>query len=178
MIPRITIPAAVVAFALACNTDSSVAPSSQDELVGTWISAGSDVSIGLTTTARTAMVKATFNADSTYIIEITDSASHVVRHAGSWSSSAGRQMTRSITLVEASPSPGVEEGVFVVNGARLTYEVTPVSPGESRWIQRFWSAEIDMLTPPCDPNDSLSVVSRRPCDGHKWTADAQKRSQQ
>lgn len=198
MTPRVATALAVVAFSLACNLDNGVTPSNEDELVGTWISAGSDVSIGLTVMARAAQVKATFKADSTYTIEITDSTSHMTLHAGTWSVSAGREHARSITLVQTSPSPAVEQGVFLVSGARLTYEVVTTEPaadglapatvsagfgsttqhGDTRgstWIQRFWSAEMHMLTPACNSNDSLSVLAKRPCEGHQWTPETPKR---
>lgn len=196
MTPRAIAVVAVVAVT-ACSLDNG-APSHQDELVGTWISAGSDVAIGLTSTARAAGVRATFEADSTYVIEIADSTDGMTRQSGMWSASAGRDVARAITLYQTLPSPRVEQGVFLVSGARLTYEVVPVQPADaglspptiasgfgsttqhgnargSTWIQRFWSAGVAVLTPPCNPNDSLSALSKRPCDGHQWTAETPKR---
>lgn len=188
---------AAVALTAACNSDSALSPSRQNDMVGTWISAGSDVSIGLSTTMRAAMVKATFRADSTYSIELTDSTHSVIRYSGTWSASGSQQSVRSITLTQISPSASVEQGVFQVAGARLTYEVVRTQPavdgftaatvaagfgstardGEthgSTWIQRFWNADADMITPPCNPNDSLSVIAKRPCEGHQWTAETDK----
>src|SRR5690349_20836226 len=61
---------AAAALTAACNSDGSLAPSSRDPMVGTWISSGSDVALGLSTSLRAAMDKATFRDNATYSIEI------------------------------------------------------------------------------------------------------------
>jgi hypothetical protein len=188
---------AVVALTAACTPDSASGPvAHQDELIGAWVSTGSDVSIGLSATRRAAMVTAMFNADHTYRIELTDSARLVTTYTGTWAASGTLQSLRSITLTQMTPSAGVEQGVFQVSGARLTYEVTPVQAAQgtsaatvaggfgssmqngtagSSWIQRFWSVESNLATPPCNPGDSLSVLSKRPCEQADWTSSGSKR---
>jgi hypothetical protein len=188
---------AVVALTAACNSDSSLSPSSRDRMIGTWISTGSDVAVGLSSSMRAAMVKATFRADDTYSIEITDSTHAVKTYAGTWSAT-GANGVRAITLVQTSPSASIDQGVFQIDGARLTYEVVKTQPAVdgmtaptvaagfgstaqqgvtrgSTWIQRFWNAELDMGSAPCNASDSLSVIDgKRPCDGNRWSAEAEK----
>src|SRR4029079_18228415 len=134
---------------------------------------------------RTAAVKATFNADSTYRIELTDSSRVVSTFTGTWSAVGAPQSLRSIILTQVTPTPTAERGLFQVNGARLTFEVTPIQPAgdpltapiiaggfrstasqdgasSSLWIQRFWNATTDVIAPPCNP-DSSTVLGKRPC---------------
>jgi hypothetical protein len=188
---------AVTALTAACNSDGSVGPARQDPMIGTWISSGSDVAIGLSTSMRVAMVTATFSANHTYRIDITDSTHAVTTYAGTWTA-AGSNGVRAITLAQTSPAASIEEGVFQIDGARLTYEVVTTQPAVngmtaptvaagfgstaqegvtrgSTWIQRFWNAELDMGSAPCNASDSLSVIDgKRPCAGNRWSADSEK----
>ena len=177
---------AVVALTAACNSDSAMGPARQDEIIGTWISTGSDVAVGMTNTMRAAAVKATFKANKTYTIEVVDSTLNTVTYSGTWTAASGSGI-RSITLSQQTPTVGIEQGMFLVDGARLTYEVVPMSAGGaaaggaangfgsstsgsdagSMWVQRFWNAETDLVAPPCNP-DSSTVIGKRPCEREDW----------
>lgn len=186
---------AVAAFAAACSSDSAMAPNHSDEIVGTWISTGSDVAVGLTSTMRSAMVKATFNADSTYRIELTDSTYGITTFTGTWSASGSPRSARTITLRQVSPANGNGEGMFQVNGARLTFEVGPITAqgfgsdpvangfgsstaqdgsSSSLWVQRFWNAEANLIAPPCNP-DTATVLGKRPCEREDWSQSGKSR---
>jgi hypothetical protein len=179
---------AVVALTAACNSDSAMGPARQDEIIGTWISTGSDVAVGLTSTMRAAAVRATFKQDFTYTIELVDSTHATLTYAGTWSVSGAEETIRTIALAQTSPTTGSGQGVFQVSGARMTFEVGPMtqqgfgssnvaggfgssaSPdgvASSVWIQRFWNAETDLVSPACNP-DSSSVLGKRPCDREDW----------
>ena len=187
---------AVVAFTAACNSDSAMGPARQDQIIGTWISTGSDVAVGLTNSVHAAAVKATFNADMTYRIEIIDSTHTTMTYAGTWAATGMQHGLRSITLTQQLPVAGTEQGVFEVSGARLTYDVVPMASASrgasaatvaggfgsstqggtssSIWIQRFWNAETDLIAPPCNP-DSSTVLGKRPCDREDWTQSGKSR---
>jgi hypothetical protein len=188
---------AAIALSAACASDNGLAPSRHDEIVGTWISTGSDVALGLSAAMRTAAVKATFSADSSYRIELIDSTHATVIFAGTWSVSGTPQSIRSITLTQIAPAAAVEQGVFQVNGARLTFEVVPIQSSNapltaatiaggfgsttsqdgavsSQWIQRFWNADADLIAPPCNP-DTSTVLGKRPCDREEWVSTGSKR---
>jgi hypothetical protein len=190
MTPRRLFPLAfaVAAFTAACSSDSAMAPNRGDKIVGTWISMGSDVAVGLTSTMRAAMVKATFTSDSTYRIELTDSSYNVSTFTGTWSASSSSQHLRTITLTQTSPAASSGQGVFQIDGARMTFEVGPmtaqgignsVASGfgattsqdgstSSVWVQRFWNEDAAVTAPPCN-QDTSTVLGKRPCERHDWT---------
>ena len=185
---------AVVALTAACNSDSAMGPARHNDIIGTWISTGSDVAVGLTTSMKAAAVKATFSANNTYRIEVVDSTLTTITYSGTWSASSGEGI-RTITLNQQTPTVGTEQGAFLVDGARLTYEVVPMSAARgsaaggpaasfgssndgttssSIWIQRFWDESVNLTSQACNP-DSSTVLSRRPCDRVDWLNDGKSR---
>jgi hypothetical protein len=183
---------AAVALTAACNSDRSLAPSfaQPDEIVGTWISTGLDVAPGLRAEMRATVVRATFSENQTYTIQITDSTNTVKMFAGTWTATGTQARMRAITLTQTMPEYQVEQGVFKLDGVRLTYEVVPMQPSvdglspatigggfgstaaadgapSSTWIQRFWNEDANMIAPPCNP-DEPTVTSKRPCEPTQW----------
>lgn len=116
--------------AVACNSENSTGPNaSEDEIVGTWVSAGSNVAPGL--------VAAPFLTDS-IIATFNDNGSYLVTQ---WSGGASVQLTgtytvgsepegqiRSIIAVQVSPSAVTSQGIFQVTGSAMEYEIIQVAP--------------------------------------------------
>ena len=124
---------AVVAPAIAACGKSSTDTSAnkQDELVGTWLSTGTNIPLGL----RMAPIKArnivaTFNANNTYTVVSTDSSNANTTMTGTWSagSIANTGVMRAITVNQGTPAALTSSGIFQVTGTTLKYEVIQTSP--------------------------------------------------
>ncbi len=123
---------AALAALAACGKSSTDNNQQQtDELVGTWLSTGANIPLGL----RMAPIKAknilaTFNANGTYTVVSTDSSNANTTLTGTWSagaiSTAG--LLRGITVNQASPSTLTSQGIFQVTGSTMKYEVIQTSP--------------------------------------------------
>lgn len=133
-----------------------------DPIVGTWISEGADIALGLVSTLKTVRIVATFNSNKTYKVIATDSAGAQVTYSGTYTVTENAGTTiRSITLNQTVPTSITSQGIYQVgtNGF-LRYEViqttpaipgfTPPTPGEGfgstkynntalgqTWVQNF-----------------------------------------
>ncbi len=119
----------LAAFGLAaCGSEDSTGPETQtDELVGTWISAGSNVAPGLAAVGVDSIL-ATFNEDQTYTV-LNYAGGSQATLTGTWV--AGTQaegQIRSVTVTQISPSALTAQGIFQVSGTAMTYEVIQVEP--------------------------------------------------
>ncbi len=128
---------ALAALALAACGKSSTdnTPPPQDELVGTWLSTGSNIPLGL----RIAPIKAktivaTFNANNTYTVVSTDSSNANTTMTGTWSAGVigTSGVIRAITVNQATPSTLTSQGIFqamgTAVGSTMKYEVIQTSP--------------------------------------------------
>jgi hypothetical protein len=113
---------------MACSGDNGTEPEPDDELVGTWVSQGTDIAPGLAATLKTKRIDATFNKNNTYTVLATDSANAVVTFTGTWTATGTEGAIRAITLGQSAPTTLTSEGIFQVVGTRLTYEVIQTSP--------------------------------------------------
>jgi hypothetical protein len=119
----------LAAFGLAaCGSEDSTGPEQQtDELVGTWISAGSNVAPGLAAVGVDSIL-ATFNEDQTYTV-LNYAGGSQATLTGTWvAGSQGDGQIRSVTVTQISPSALTAQGIFQVTGAAMTYEVIQVEP--------------------------------------------------
>ena len=112
------------------NDDDGTGPGTQHELVGTWVSTGTNIAPGLRAAPfRTKNLTATFNSNNTYTVVSTDSANVNTTFTGTWSAPAGTNGTvRAITLNQSTPTQLTSTGIFQVNGSNLTYEVIQTTP--------------------------------------------------
>lgn len=122
-----------VALALAAcgGKDEGTGPAKTDEIVGTWVSTGTNIPLGL----RMAPIKAknivaTFNANNTYTVVSTDSSNANTTFTGTWTSAAGSTagVIRAISLSQATPAALTSQGIFQVTGTTMKYEVIQTSP--------------------------------------------------
>ncbi len=121
--------AALVAACGKSSTDSST--QKQDELVGTWLSTGANIPLGLRMAPiKAKSITATFNKNNTYTVVSTDSSNNNVTMTGTWS--AGAVATsgalRAITVNQTSPTALTSTGIFQVTGTTMKYEVIQTSP--------------------------------------------------
>lgn len=98
-------------------------------LVGTWVSEGNNVAIGLRTTLKTKKIVATFNANNTYTVVATDSANVNVTYTGTFTTQANQNTSiRNITLNQTTPTSVTSQGIYRVTTKDLTYEVIQTTP--------------------------------------------------
>lgn len=105
-----------------------------DPIIGTWLSDGDNVAIGLKATLKTKSINATFRQNSTYTIIATDSANVAVTYNGTYATTAAAGTTlRNIVLNQTTPTSVTSTGIYQVTAKGvLTYEViqtTPSIPG-------------------------------------------------
>lgn len=110
--------------------DEGTGPAAQHELVGTWLSTGTNVAPGLKTPAfRVKQIVATFNANNTYTVVSTDSSNANITYTGTWSAPTGTNgAIRAITLNQSTPTALTSTGIFQVTGTTMKYEVIQTTP--------------------------------------------------
>jgi len=116
----------------ACDDEETTGPgNTQDEIVGTWVSAGADVAPGLAGAPfNTDSIIATFNDDNTYVVD-SYSGTTVVNFTGTYQIGPQAEgQIRAITLNQSTPTSLTSEGIFQVSGsgATMQYEVIQTSP--------------------------------------------------
>lgn len=123
--------AAAVALGACGSDDSGGTGPQQDELVGTWISAGAQVAPGLAGAPfNTDSIVAIFNANQTYEVrQWAGGSNQAVVLSGNWQ--AGTQAAgsvRSITVNQNNPGALTSQGIFRVQGTSMQYEVIQTEP--------------------------------------------------
>jgi hypothetical protein len=130
--------ALVALMTAACGADEVVAPPEQDEIVGTWVSAGTHVAPGLAA-FNVDSLRVTFNANATYQLQqYADGQSIPVVLSGTYQVGAGE--TGSIRGITVNQTEGsvTAIGIFRVTGSGMTYEIIQTAP------------EIPGITPPTE----------------------------
>lgn len=125
--------AAVAALGMAAcgGSDSGTNPTPKDEIVGTWLSTGANIPLGLRMTPIKAKnIVATFNANNTYTVVSTDSANNNTTMTGTWSAGAigTTGALRAITVNQSQPNALTSTGIFQVTGTTMKYEVIQTTP--------------------------------------------------
>ena len=114
----------------ACDDEESTGPGNdQDEIVGTWVSAGADVAPGLAGAPfNTDSIIATFNANGTYNV-LSYSGSSTTTFTGTYvPGTQAEGSIRAITLNQSTPSAVTSQGIFQVTGSGMEYEIIQVEP--------------------------------------------------
>jgi len=122
--------AATFLFVSCKKEENTTGPTTQkDAIVGTWVSEGNNVAIGLRMTLKTKKIVATFNENNTYTVVATDSNNVSVTYTGTYQS-AGKTDTLiyPITLNQQTPVTLKSQGIYQIKGSVMTYEVIQVEP--------------------------------------------------
>lgn len=116
------------------GTTSSDDSATQDPIIGTWVSEGSNVApILFNPPLRIRRIQATFNRDGSYVVVQRDSAGVEITLRGTYVTSPGgatgaNANIRNITANQTSPTPITAQGIYEVSGNRMRYEVAQVQP--------------------------------------------------
>ena len=98
-------------------------------LVGSWLSDGDNVALGLKLVLKTKKIVATFNTNSTYTVVATDSNNVDVTYSGTFSTSANSNTSiRNITVNQTLPTSLTSTGIYRVTTKDLKYEVLVTTP--------------------------------------------------
>jgi hypothetical protein len=101
----------------------------KDAIVGTWVSEGNNVALGLRVALRTKKIVATFNENKTYTVVATDSSDVSVTYTGTYQSAGvADTLIHEITLNQQSPVSLTSQGIYQLKGNTMTYEVIQVNP--------------------------------------------------
>jgi hypothetical protein len=133
-------------FTSCSDDDDPTAPeTTTDPIVGTWLSEGANIPIGLRVTPfRVVKIVATFNENKTYTVVQTDSSNvettltgtYINSESGSTDNLAGSATNGSkiwnIVATQSAPYAVTSTGIYAVKGSDMTYEIvqtTPAIPG-------------------------------------------------
>lgn len=129
-------------FLSACSDDDdATAPEAVDPIVGTWVSEGANVAVGLGAAPfNVAKIVATFNANKSYTVVQTDKSNVTTTLTGTYTSTAttstdgsavyGTQGAKIYTIVanQSSPASVTATGIYAISGTKMTYEVIQTTP--------------------------------------------------
>jgi hypothetical protein len=117
-------------FAACKKEESSSGPTApRDAIIGTWVSEGNNVAIGLRMTLKTKKIVATFNENNTYTVVATDSNNVSVTYSGTYQSAGVTDtLIHPITLNQQNPVALQSQGIYQIKGNVMTYEVIQVNP--------------------------------------------------
>ncbi len=109
--------------------DTTGPATQQDAIVGTWVSEGNNVALGLRVVLKTKKIVATFNENKTYTVVATDSNNVSVTYTGTYQSAGvADTLIHEITLNQQTPVSLTSQGIYQVKGNVMTYEVIQVNP--------------------------------------------------
>lgn len=109
------------------SDDETDAPTGDQDLTGTWLSAGDDVS-DLLVGFGFVEITATFNADRSYEV-VGESANATYTFTGTYSVDTSTSPA-TIELSQAEPFASASVGIWEVDGDTLTYEVAQTVPDQ------------------------------------------------
>lgn len=126
-----------------CSSDDSNPSDSNsaDAIVGTWVSEGTNVALGLTVAPfNVTKIVATFNANKSYTVVQTDKNNVSTTLTGTYtntestytdqSTTTGTQGAKIYTIVanQSSPAAVTATGIYAISGTKMTYEVIQTAP--------------------------------------------------
>ena len=115
----------------ACEEDSTGTDDDQDELVGTWVSAGADLAPGFAAFNVDSII-ATFDDDGTYtVLQYAGGSAQAVTLTGTYEiGTQAEGQIRAITANQATPTSLTSQGIFQVaaSGNTMEYEVIQTQP--------------------------------------------------
>ncbi|MGE5680967.1 MAG: hypothetical protein ACM34K_08825 [Bacillota bacterium] len=116
-------------------------PAATDPIVGTWVSQGANVALGLRVAPfKVVKIVATFNENKTYTVVQTDSANVQTTFTGTYTnaesnatdtlSTTGTKGAKiyTITANQATPSAVTAQGIYAISSGNMTYEVIQTTP--------------------------------------------------
>ncbi|MDP2038930.1 MAG: hypothetical protein Q8L04_16235 [Ignavibacteria bacterium] len=130
-------------FFTSCKKDETVteAPVVTDPIVGTWVSEGANVAVGLAGAPfNVAKIVATFNANQSYTVVQTDKSGVSATLSGTYTnpistSTDGSDVygtkgaaIYSIVANQSSPTSVIATGIYAISGTKMTYEVIQTTP--------------------------------------------------
>ena len=121
--------------------DAVVTPVAKDAIVGTWISEGLNVPLGLRSAPfKVKKITATFNENKSYTVVQVDSANVQTTFTGtitytestssdtvSTSTTKGAKIYN-IVANQATPTVVTSTGIYAISGTNMTYEIIQTSP--------------------------------------------------
>ncbi len=124
------------------DDDTTTTPTpTTDPIVGTWVSEGANVAIGLKVAPfKIKKIVATFNANKSYTVVQTDSADVNTTLTGTYTitetsftdtlSTNATKGAKIYTIVanQATPATITATGIFAISSSNMTYEVIQTSP--------------------------------------------------
>jgi hypothetical protein len=109
--------------------DTGAAPAGEAGLVGSWVSAGEDLSpLFAGPPFQYQRIEASFNEDGSYRVDSTDQGGAVYTLLGTYTVEVGAGGPQVVRLSQTDPYEAEAEGIWQVEGDRLTYEVVQVEP--------------------------------------------------
>jgi hypothetical protein len=129
-------------FISACSDDDgTTTPETVDPTVGTWVSEGANVAVGLGVAPfNIAKIVGTFNANKSYTVVQTDKNNVTTTLTGTYTSTEttstdasatyGTQGAKIYTIVanQSSPTAVTATGIYAISGTKMTYEVIQTTP--------------------------------------------------
>lgn len=120
------------------DDNSTNPPAPTDPIVGTWVSEGVNVPLGLRL-LKVKKVVATFNENKTYTVVQTDSSNVTTTVQGTYTnqstdntdtlSTTGTKGAKIYNIVANQTAPAVTAtGIYAINGSAMAYEVIQTSP--------------------------------------------------
>jgi hypothetical protein len=131
MTRKIMAAALVALMAAACGSDDdTVGPAPQDPIVGTWVSAGTNVAAGLRAAPfNVDSIRATFNANNSYTVQqYSGGQSTPVVLTGSYQAGAGAAGTIRSIVANQTEGSVTSTGIFQVTGTTMRYEIIQTTP--------------------------------------------------
>jgi len=123
---------AALLFAFSCDEDNGgTSPTpTQDDLVGTWLSAGDNVAVLLSYYFAIDSIWAEFSEDNTYEVISKDTSGTITTYIGTWASEksttemgAGIGYIYTITLNQTSPTVLTSEGIYWIDKTETVHEM-------------------------------------------------------
>jgi hypothetical protein len=121
--------------------ETVVAPVAKDPIVGTWVSEGLNVPIGLRSAPfKVKKITATFNENKSYTVVQIDSANVSTTFTGTitYTASTSKDTVSSsttknatiynIVASQATPSVVTSTGIYAISGSNMTYEIIQTTP--------------------------------------------------
>ncbi len=122
----------LVFAALGCGEATSTGPTmtTQQAIVGNWISQGADVAPLLAGAPfNWTKITATFNGDGSYLVVGIDTSQKQTTFTGTWTSTASTVSgIYDITVNQSTPATTTAQGIWQVDGSQLKYEVVQTQP--------------------------------------------------
>ena len=123
------------------SDDSSTEPVVVDPIVGTWVSEGANVAVGLGAAPfNVSKIVATFNANKSYTVVQTDKSNVTTTFTGTYTNTASTNTDASTTTGtqgatiynivanQATPASVIATGIYAISGTKMTYEVIQTTP--------------------------------------------------